>query len=829
MSILLGIQFSVKISRALRRNTVERPRRFGAFSRLFIPILLLLLHVGCAILAILFIMHGSLAITRNVDLAQSAGEDLFLLSAAKLVSIPVASNLLSQNLNASLDVANGLTLNAVPIARSVNESTALLLTSLTSSSTQLSQIRTATSSLSNSSDAEVSALPALLTAVGNWLTVVGGINGPTNFPGSTANYELITKITLSDAASSITQTGSTLAVAGLLDFAATAEGAIEVARQTIEGFDGNNVADRVSTEFQTSFQGIRRILLSPMESMLTFRFYAAAQAEFIPSIQDTLSTLPASYQSSVSPILSSLDSAAAEFTKYFNLLVKIDLGRHIATVFFGVLGAIALFFALGGVMAKQPRWLGKTVLASFALGIIALIAGAGYLALSAGLGAACSGITPAGIEKVVRLAGAQLPDGLIEAVFEAREKCLAGVGGLDVIPDLLSTLDSSGNSASFLGQLDGVKELLANLTSGNVSIDTTLPTINLGIDPTSLGLDTAISTLDAVLDGLDQMLQLAGSDQYSATLRTAVGEIRRLGLSAVGMVSSSVVARTAEAEGLVKNAAGGAAGQWNTLDSGAGEALRIARAGVEEKGGIVRAEVAGFRDGLTAFATSAEGVANSTVDVVQGEVQVVVEEVKGVVAEFAKKAEGVLQAVMECQMLAQDTVVLQNAVCVGAQGGLDEVWFGMVVLGFCWTLGVFSMLWTAKRLWNTDPGWRWTGRDRPIPASEAAKYHLNGEQKITMVELDVESGDWPAFSGEAPKYQAKGTREGIRRIVSPDEEGETTPISGDTLVSVSVANAGMFGQTAFALPEMQPATPLSPHSLASAVGASGQGGLMIPN
>lgn len=126
----------------------------------------------------------------------------------------------------------------------------------------------------------------------------------------------------------------------------------------------------------------------------------------------------------------------------------------------------------------------------------------------------------------------------------------------------------------------------------------------------------------------------------------------------------------------------------------------------------------------------------------------------------------------------------------------DELWLGFLITGFLWTVGTILMFYALKKVWGTDPEWRWKGRKAPMAAAEADKYALNEKQMLSNVaHEDAHGADWNVVA-EKTGMEVNGAS------LTVSSNGEATSITMPTSATLSA-----------------PATEMTP-----AVSVSAQGG-----
>jgi hypothetical protein len=449
------------------------------------------------------------------------------------------------------------------------------------------------------------------------------------------------------------------------------------------------------------------------------------------------------------------------------------------TFILAAFGVFCLLVVLICMLTRSPRAVGHCLLASFTLGIISLLFAALYLSIGVVIGATCGALEGNNLNALIptvnQIAGTSITPGMVNAVLLARSQCAAGIGGIQVAVEVVKALQTAGalsgdfDPATVDKIQDGITqiELFVNGTTSN-QIDTAIEAaaaeipnkVNQGLGFAQTAMQLALEATDAMLtNAVRPLVRAASTDPYSAGLRTATAEVASLGAAGgtAGRAASSNPARVAEAVALLQASAASLQTTWDSIDILEGAAVNTANAAVLASAEGADISLEQFKLAMQSFGGHAVDLANVTLRLVGAEAanftQYGLPPIKSAMRSFGAGAKSMLESLAACKSIVEDTYVIQNAVCQGVSRASDQLWLGLLIQGFLWTVGTLLLFYAIKKVWNTDAGWRWFGRAAPMPAYDAERYELNGRQKLTNVEHPaIIGGDWSAFSSEAPKY-----------------------------------------------------------------------------
>ncbi|KAI9018162.1 hypothetical protein DFJ74DRAFT_769957 [Hyaloraphidium curvatum] len=811
--IPISIYMCAKIHPALAKGFVERPRGFYkpfSFKRLWFPILVILVTVGCAIWSLIMLFHGNYAFTQNLNNVKSAGADLFLLTGAKLLGIGPLGGLIVEDMNATVRttlLALVNTINPSNIVVGIEPNVAALGAALNASSQDLANLANNATRLDTASKASDAAYPPLRSGASSFVTSAGNaLNSPNPFPTN-------------NAAGATYQLSPALALPNPPTQAVSPQPLGVDAAQKLVGFVGTG-ADSARTAVDAAAAEVAKYNATALTIKINQALSSAvdrATAVIAPALQDVLNQINAIYQQDIVPIAGSIDNVARQFIDVVDFLLKIDLARNILTYILAGFGAVALIVVVVAMLARSPRWVGHCTLAALALGIISLIVGALYLSIGVVLGATCQALEQENFDNLLptinQIAGTNITPAMVNSLLLARRQCAAGVGGFKVAAEVVRALVAAGVIRSDFDEaavqrLEAAVDRLRAIGNGTVQVDvqTALNSVAAEI-PSALnrGLDVAEAALGKALDEagtlLDQvtkpLIASAQRNPYSPALQSAVADLARLALpgGTAGRAASTDPARVAEAASLLQAAGAGLNSTWTALDTTQGAAVRSANADVltYATGSDASLEAARADLGVSVAATIA--LANATARLTLREVQNFttygLPPIESAVRAFFTGTAEVIEALAACQSIIEDTFVIQNAVCIGVSRATDELWLGAVIQGFVWTAGAILMLYAVKKVWATDSGWRWKGRKEPMSSFEAEKYVLSGQQMAKNVEAAPTGADWSQFTepqgGYANGASPAGASPASYTPGSPGQPGVTMLTSPDAAVPPEVA------------------------------------------
>lgn len=744
----VSIYLCAKIHPALAKGYVERPTRWYSpfsFRRLLLPILLILLFVGVAVWSLLFVFHGNIEFTQNLNIATEAGQDLFWLASATLNGVGPVAGFMLMELNKTIAAAVECLyqdINTQSVTYGVQADVQAVEGHLEASQTSMARTNGNVTSLQSASDQQVAAYLAILPVAGNWTANARKIDQMMEFPDGDGTYSIQPPISIPDrAVSDLPPVRNT--TRALLELLGTGTsglaGTLDAAAAVFASYDPSNFAASVDSALNASIM--------------------AAQSLLVPRAQEEIDNLVAVYEQNVRPVADTLDGAAAQFDNLVTFLAKIDMGRNVLTAIAGALSALALLIVVIAVLARSPHWAGHCMLAVLALGIISLLVGALYLAISVAIGATCSAIEKDNLQALVptinQIAGTNLLPAHVQAFNLAQEECAAGANGLRVVVDIIEMLQKAGVQISIdptmISTVNNALDRIKQFSTDNQTIDAAinaaldrLPAqINAGIDAALSGIQGARRSIELALSQATRpLLAQASVDPYTPEQAAAVAVLAQLGVAgaAAGRVQTSIASRLAEAQTLVETEAARLSSSWNAIDANEGTALK------NSQGDVIRfiegsdASLAQFNEDMASLETALSLLANGTLALVEAEIRNFsangLSTAEQTLMAFANDSVKLVRALTSCTAIIQDTYVIQNAVCLGVQRATDELWFGFVLQGFVWTLGVLSMLYAVRLVWDTDDAWRWRGRRVPMEPELAEKYALSPKQEFENVRRD---------------------------------------------------------------------------------------------
>lgn len=448
--------------------------------------------------------------------------------------------------------------------------------------------------------------------------------------------------------------------------------------------EGTNSVTQTLAKAESAFAGYNSTQFTQTVEKAVNESVVGAQEVLQPKVQAAIQQLQAVYNSTLAPFNVYVNSAAEQFTNVFNFLLKIDGARNVLTIIAGVLSAIAMIVVLAAMFARSPRWTGHCLLASLAFGIICLIVGALYLAISVSIGAACGAIEQDNLKALIptinQVAGTNIVPAYVDAFRLARSECAKGVNGVQVGIDTIQALQAAGVNVpvdqATLGNFERAVNNIAAAATDNQTIANALKNvgdripraINAGIELAQAGVQAAQDAARIALRQVTKpLLSQATTEPYTPAMRAGVATLDGLAKTGgtVGKAISSDPARVAEAETLLNTQASILDKEWQGIDSKEGAALRTSQADVANYAKGADTSLADFDNDMTLLQGDIDKLANETYTAVQKEMNDF--ETNGLVSvqqsfqSFSKSAVGLVGGLTACTEIIQDTVSLQIA------------------------------------------------------------------------------------------------------------------------------------------------------------------------
>ncbi|KAI9014104.1 hypothetical protein DFJ74DRAFT_681260 [Hyaloraphidium curvatum] len=785
ITVVVGIVFCAKIHPALVKRYVEKPLNFSrpfSAKRHLLPSFILLCTVAFVIWSSICFMDGAVKFSESMKTANTAVDDLFTLSGLKVIGILPFGNYVFSDLNSTIHQAFDLAMSRIPLQEA--------LVAIEPAVQQAGQ---------NMADARDK-----LQAVRERIGILNATSGP----------KAVAKRALSSAADAV---GSR--VRDAINIELRNPLAVPAQGEALATDDSDPATE--AGKLETFVDKVEKILDETEEALLGYngtafaqklRGGAAAAARYVlgilsPPARAIIQKIETIWNEDIAPMLNFLSNVDQQWQALISLLRKVDSVNLAFASLMLIASVVAMIVVFVGIYLRNPRLVGHCLLASFTIGVIGFIFAVLFIAVAIAIASTCQAVGANKLEPLLptlnQLLGINITNVDVNAIFAARLQCAAGQSAVEVIYELLAQLQLPFVQKEGWQKAAAAVRELSELLNGekndeinaaiDAGVDKAVDFVNDGMDKVQAKLREAVTELlDLIRQVLAPLQNLGNRPLFGAVFGRMRSDVAALASS---VAEDQVLPGTPDAVQAailrVERAAEDLVLQINAMDAGPAADMSAANSAVASASTAARDALETLQLALDNLANSVERVMNTTRAFLTTKSVEVASTVKNATRNVAGKIDDLFDELLSCQSIAEDTYILQHAVCIGVARATDELWFGYLLVAFCWSAGTVLLFFAAKKVWDTDPAWRWAGRKLPIEDdSVAAKYAA--ADKIMEPEMGEATDTKPALKGDLEKglaYQDQSppvteakmkaeVKEDLKPEVKEDLEGADTQSEG---------------------------------------------------